>query len=88
MNRSFILRADTPVQVVSMHALTREENLPNQLTDVDADDATIISEVIYVETKDASFSDPLQILERKILHLSRILDCSEAEATHIFLHSL
>ena len=34
------------------------------------------------------YGNPAQVLERKIKHLARLLNCSEEEATHQLLHCL
>lgn len=41
-----------------------------------------------VESVRSSYGDPLRTLERKIRHLANVLNCTEEEATHAFLHNL
>lgn len=46
------------------------------------------TERLVHENAAADWGDPAEILERKIRHLARILNCTEEEATHYFLHKL
>lgn len=46
------------------------------------------NEQYLVESVKASYGDPLRTLERKIRHLANVLNCTEEEATHAFLHNL
>lgn len=36
----------------------------------------------------SNYGNPAHILERKIEHLAKMLDCTEEEATQLFLHNL
>jgi hypothetical protein len=40
------------------------------------------------DTTASSWGNPARSLERKIEHLARVLNCTEEEATHLFLHNL
>ena len=40
------------------------------------------------DTTASSWGNPARTLERKIEHLARVLNCTEEEATHLFLHNL
>lgn len=35
----------------------------------------------------SNYGNPARILERKIEHLAKMLDCTEEEATQLFLHN-
>lgn len=41
-----------------------------------------------VESVRSTYGNPEKTLERKIIALARLLDCTEEEATHLFLHQL
>lgn len=41
-----------------------------------------------LESTTSAWGNPARELERKIEHLARVLNCTEEEATHLFLHNL
>lgn len=45
-------------------------------------------ERLMVEGVESHYGNPEKVLQRKILHLARLLNCTEEEATAYFLHSL
>lgn len=53
-----------------------------------SDQALSRKEQRTLDSATSSWGNPQRILERKIEHLARVLNCTEEEATHLFLHNL
>lgn len=45
-------------------------------------------EQLRFENAVSNYGDPSQVFDRKITALAQILNCTEAEATHVLLHNL
>lgn len=46
------------------------------------------TERLRLENVVSSYGNPSDVFDKKVRHLSHILNCTEEEATHILLHNL
>ena len=68
------------MQIAKSHTVPETEVIPmSRLTK---------SEQLRLDNVVSPYGQPERVFEKKVRHLSHILNCTEEEATHILLHNL